>query len=190
MAAHEDQKYVEALLNNNSALIGEIYKKCSHQCTSFIKKNSGTLAEANDIFQEAITTLYYQAKRGLILTAPVCAYLFRIYRGKWLNLLKKKKRKKEATDLINWETSGFNNIVIQPVEENSFEETQEKIFMDCFAKLSNSAKQLFDLRYKDKKSAKEIAKRLGIEDNTVNQRFSYYKKTLKDCVEKHPDFKN
>jgi len=189
MIAHKDQQYVKALLNNDSVLIEEIYKKCSVQCVKFVKNNSGTLSEAKDVFQESITTLYHQAKSGLILTAPICAYLYRIYRGKWINLLNSKKRKSASINLTNLSSNGYTGITIHYTEEHSFEETREKIFMECFEKLSIEAKQLFNLRYKNKMPSKEIARQLNIADNAVNQRFSYYKQKLKDCVEKHSDFK-
>jgi len=189
MKTHTDQKYIVALLNHNSALIEEIYKKCSVQCEKYVKQNSGTVAEAKDIFQEAMAALYHQAKKGLILQAPVCAYLYLVYKGKWLNLLKSKKRKRKQLSLRNDGKDGYIHEPPYSTDDNLIETIKEQIFMDCFDKLSADAKQLFNLRYKDKLPSKEIARQLNIEDNTVNQRFSYYKQKLKDCVEQHPDIK-
>lgn len=190
MTAHEDQKYIEALCNNNSTLIEEIYKKCSTQCIKYVQKNSGTLAEAKDVFQEALATLYQKAKSGLILTAPICGYLYLIYKSKWINLLNSKKRKKAQMNLRNLTNDGYIGIETQPEEVHSIEERRERIFLDCFEKLSDEVKQLFNLRYKNNMPSKEIAKQLNIDENTVNQRFSYYKQKLKDCVKQHNELKN
>lgn len=190
MTAHEDQKYIEALCKNNSALIEEIYKKCSGQCLKFVQKNSGTAAEAKDVFQEALATLYHKAKSGLILTAPICGYLYPIYKGKWINLLNSKKRKNVQMNLRNLTNDGYIGIETHLEEAQSIEERRERIFLDCFEKLADEVKQLFNLRYKNNMASKEIAKQLNIDENTVNQRFSYYKQKLKDCVKQHHELKD
>jgi len=187
---HEDQKYIVALLNNDSALIEEVYKKCSPQCTKFIKKNSGTIEDAKDIFQNTISYVYNKAKLALekgselILTVPVCAYLYPIYRSRWFNELKIRKR-----ILRNREKGGYNNSVASDsVDLRLIQEQVEKIFMDCFNKQPPDYKVLFKMRYKQNMTSKEIAVELKIEYNTVDQRLYYYKEKLKKCVEEHPDY--
>jgi len=162
MATHNDQKYIRALLNNDSALIEEIYKKCSPQCIKFIKNNRGTKDDAKDIFQNTISYVYSKAKTALekgselILTAPICAYLFPIYKGRWYNELKIRKR-----ILRNEEKNGYKDI---------------------------ETKELHKMRYKDNMSSKEIAAILKIDHNTIDQRLYYYKEKLKKCAEQHPEF--
>jgi len=181
---HEDQKYIEALLNNDKLLIEEIYKKCHVQCVKFAKNNSGTVADAKDIFQESIVKLYNQAKSGLVLDVPICAYLYIIYKRIWLNILNKTN-----TFLRILKDIGYISETKSTIDIDKIKEKMDRIFMDCFNKLPDDVKQLFIMRYKDGLSSKEIALRLNIEDNTVNQRFSYYKQILRDCVQQHPYFK-
>jgi len=178
---HEDHKYIEALLNKNAILIEEFYEKCLAQCIKYVKNNSGTKADAKDIFQESIVKLYTQAKSGLVLDVPICAYLYVIYKRIWFNILNKKN-----TFLRISKDIGYISETKSAIDVDRIKEKMEQIFMDCFDKLPDDVKQLFNLRYKDKLSSKEIALKLNIEDNTVNQRFSYYKQILKDCVQKHP----
>ncbi|GAB3927484.1 RNA polymerase sigma factor [Mucilaginibacter myungsuensis] len=87
---HPDQRYVTALLNNDTALIGEVYKSCARQVRSYICFNNGTEDDAADIFQEALIDIYNQAKyKGLELTCPFNAFLFLVCKRKWFNELKK-----------------------------------------------------------------------------------------------------
>jgi DNA-directed RNA polymerase specialized sigma24 family protein len=90
-ATHPDQRYVTALLNNDAALIDEIYKSCARQVKSYICFNNGSEDDAADIFQEALIDIYHQAKnKDLQLTCPFNAFVFLVCKRKWFNELKKR----------------------------------------------------------------------------------------------------
>ncbi|WP_339835181.1 sigma factor [uncultured Flavobacterium sp.] len=91
---HQDQVYIDGLLNNNSSIIESIYKKFAPKVTYYIKMNSGSADEAQDVIQEVLITIYNQAKtKGLELTCPFDAYFFLLCKRKWLNELKKSSNK-------------------------------------------------------------------------------------------------
>ena len=46
---HEDQKYIDGLLKNNSFIIQAIYDKFVPKVVNYIKQNSGSTDEAQDI---------------------------------------------------------------------------------------------------------------------------------------------
>jgi len=86
---HDDQKYIEVLLNGDRVLINEIYQKYGNQCKRFVIKNGGTAEEANDVFQEALVSIILRAKSSnLKLEVPFGAYLYDIYKRKWIDLCK------------------------------------------------------------------------------------------------------
>ena len=65
---HEDQKYIEGLLENNSFIIQAIYNKFVPKVINYVKQNSGDSDQAQDIVQDTIVTIYNQAKnKGLQL---------------------------------------------------------------------------------------------------------------------------
>jgi len=91
---HEDQKYIEALLNNNSILIEEIYKKWGPDVKKFVLKNSGSVEEANDLFQESLEIVLHKARADdFVLSVPFGGFLYFVYRNNWFNKLKRKKKK-------------------------------------------------------------------------------------------------
>jgi len=99
ISPHEDQKYIEALLNNNSVLIEEIYRKWGPDVRKFVLKNNGSPEEANDLFQESLETLLAKAKtEKFVLTAPLGGFLYYVYRNKWYNKLKIKKKNEVIID--------------------------------------------------------------------------------------------
>ena len=74
---HSDQKYIEGLAANNSAIIKEIYKKFVPKVVFYIKNNSGDQDQAQDVVQEIMILLFNQAKaKTLQLTCPFDAYFF------------------------------------------------------------------------------------------------------------------
>jgi len=184
MAVHEDQKYIRALVNDDNLLIDEIYVKCSPQCINFVLNNNGTLEDAENIFQNTIMDVYEKCK-NIILTVPICGYLYSIYSRKWYNELKIRKR-----ILRNKEKSGYTDIETDPIELKLIQKKIEKIFMDCFNKQPEDYKALHKLRYKENMSSKQIAAQLNIDHNTVDQRLYYYKEKLKKCAEQHSEFKD
>ena len=89
---HPDQKYIDALLKNDSALLDELYTKFSGKIKNMVLQNNGAEADAADIFQEALLSIYNTAKKGdFTLTCPFEAFLYRICNNKWLNELNKRK---------------------------------------------------------------------------------------------------
>lgn len=182
MKIHEDQKYIRALCNNDSTIIEEIYEKCSQQCINFVLKNSGTIEEAENIFQNTMIVVLKKCNE-LILTVPICAYLHSVHKRAWLNELKIRKRILRNKDKIVSTYTATNSLDLRLAQEK-----MEEIYMDCFDKQPEDYKKLHELRYVENKSSKEIAVILNIGHNTVDQRLFYYKEKLKKCAENHPDY--
>ena len=79
---HQDQIYIEGLANNNSEVIARIYKKFAPKVTCYIKMNSGSEDQAQDVIQEVLIAMYNQAKtKGLELTCPFDAFFFYCVKG-------------------------------------------------------------------------------------------------------------
>jgi len=75
-APHEDQKYIKALLDNNSVLIEEIYRKWGPDVRKFVLKNSGSTEEANDLFQESLMIVLQKARADrFVLTVPFGGFI-------------------------------------------------------------------------------------------------------------------
>lgn len=177
---HKDQQYIDALLNNDSVLIQEIYTKFAPQCKRFIEKNNGDAQKANDIFQESLIYVFRKAKTKYFeLSAPFGGYLYFVYRGKWLDELKKKgvfNLRIDDIDLYTDDTTTY------------LKELKYMIYKACYDKLSDTCKEILGARFL-KIGAKELAEELQIEPNAADQRMYYCRESLKKCIEQHSDFK-
>jgi len=177
---NERQKYLDALLESNEELIAEIYLKYSPECRHFILKNNGTVGDAKDIFQETLIALLIKLKTKKIeLTVPFGAYLYRIYKNKWIDQLRKKS-KNPLTIIDN------DRYVVE--EYNLSIEKQYDIYKECFELLGEECKQIMRARFAGMRG-NDIATKLGITRNYVNQKMLVCRKKLKECCQNHPDFR-
>ncbi|MDX1477156.1 MAG: RNA polymerase sigma factor [Saprospiraceae bacterium] len=90
---HPDQYLLDGLLRADRAVIDEIYRRFFPPLRRHIVRNSGRGADAKDVFQECLLTIYRKKETGgTILHEPFGSYLHRLGKWLWLNELKKRKR--------------------------------------------------------------------------------------------------
>ncbi len=169
---HPDQKYIEALLKNDTILLSEIYEKFAPKVVGYIKKNSGDDSRAQDIIQETLITIYKQAKeKELKLTCPFDAYFFLLCKRKWLNELKKSSQK-EVT--INEEVVSINDESVRFAEETEIFNAKHELFTEMFDQLGKACKELLKVTFTIK-SMEEVAQKLG-------QSYAYVRKKKSLCI--------
>ena len=173
-STHPDQKYVDALLNNDNKGIAEIYSLFAPKVIGYIKKNSGDDARAQDIVQEGILTIYDQAKtKGLQLTCPFDAYFFLICKRKWLNVLKKTSPERVT---INEEITSIDAQIQSQADETSMFEAQTSLFNEMLASMGEKCRELIKLTFTIK-SMELVAEKLGVS-------YAYARKKKSLCVGK------
>lgn len=180
---HPDQKYVDALVENNAALIREIYDKFVPKVIGYIRKNSGDEAAARDIVQETLITIYDQAKtKGLQLTCPFDAYFFLICKRKWLNMLKKSGNK-EVT--IEEERLYISDDAHERAEENRAFDEKQQLYMTMLSKLGESCKKIITLGFSSL-SMMEVAEQLGVTYAYARKRKSVCLAQLTQLIQESP----
>ena len=169
---HDDQKYVDGLVANNSFIIQAIYDKFAPKVVNYIKQNNGNEHSAKDIIQETIITIYNQgSQKKLQLTCPFDAYFFLLCKRKWLNHLKK-NNKNQVT--INEEVLSKNDDAQELSFETSDFENKQALFNQMFQKLGTACKELLEATFKTK-SMEEVAKSLDIS-------YAYARKKKSLCI--------
>ena len=182
---HEDQKYIDGLLKNNSFIIQAIYDKFVPKVINYIKQNSGDADQAQDVIQETLITIYNQAsQKKLQLTCPFDAYFFLLCKRKWLNELKKKTNK-EVT--INEEVLSKDDDSQELAFETSLFGEKQELFNTMFQKLGNACKDLIKATFKIK-SMEEVAKSLGVTYAYARKKKSLCIGKLTKLVQESPQF--
>jgi RNA polymerase sigma factor (sigma-70 family) len=171
---HEDQKYIDGLLKNNAFIIQAIYDKFVPKVVNYIKQNSGTTDEAQDVIQDTLITIYNQSsKKKLELTCPFDAYFFLLCKRKWLNELKKRSTRQVT---INDEVLYKEDEAPELAFETYLYGEKEALFTEMFQKIGDACKELLQATFKIK-SMEEVAESLGVT-------YAYARKKKSLCIGK------
>ncbi|GAB1855348.1 hypothetical protein MHTCC0001_01810 [Flavobacteriaceae bacterium MHTCC 0001] len=182
---HEDQKYIDGLLQNNTFVIQSIYNKFAPKVVNYIKQNSGSEDEAKDVIQDTLITIYNQAsEKGLQLTCPFDAYFFLLCKRKWLNILKKSSSK-EVT--INEDVLSKSDEAQELAFETSIFSERQALFTEMFNKLGTACKDLLMATFKIN-SMEEVAKSLGVTYAYARKKKSLCIGKLTELVQGSPKF--
>lgn len=169
---HTDQRYITALLDNDTVIIREIYTRYAHRIKHYIMANSGSEDDAADIFQEALVDIYNQARqKQLQLTCPFEPFLLLVCKRKWLNLLKKRGREPVTNHDID---VSIGEDVFAMAEQMQQHDKKMQVFLQCFEKLGQGCKDI-------------LRKCLGGEDQSViaeqlKVSYGYLRKKKSECM--------
>lgn len=182
---HEDQKYIDGLVQNNSFIIQAIYDKFVPKVVNYIKQNNGSTDKAQDVIQDTLVTIYNQAtQKKLQLTCPFDAYFFLLCKRKWLNELKKSFNK-EVT--INDAILSKGDEAQELAFETSVFGEKQALFTEMFQKMGTACKDLLTATFKIK-SMEEVAESLGISYAYARKKKSLCIGKLTELVRKSPKF--
>lgn len=175
-AIHPDNKYIDALLQNDTALLDELYTKYSGKIKYMVMQNNGTEADAADVFQEAIVDIYKKAKAGFTLTCPMEAFLYLICRNRWLNHITRKK----YNNVTFADEEGYSNLVSEDsfanAEQILISQNRRNLIESKLADLGESCRQLLLYNWGGKK-LEEIAE-------LMKTSYAYIRKKKSDCMGK------
>jgi len=184
---HPDCKYIKALIDNDLVLIEEIYQKYSNKILVFVKKNSGSAKDAEDVFQEALIDIYEQGKKeDFQLTCPFDAYLYVICRNKWRDQLRKKKKIGVTIDDV--EQCNDKDFSLILAEETIIENNRRQLFEQMFEKLGDSCKKVLRLNWKGI-PLKEVAEQLDLSYGYTRKKKIECIARLTKLVQEHPLYK-
>ena len=182
---HEDQKYIEGLLKNNSFIIQAIYDKFVPKVINYIKQNSGNEDQAKDVIQETLITIYNQAKeKNLQITCPFDAYFFLLCKRKWLNVIKKNTKEVTINEAVLSKGDDAHELAL----ETALFGEKQVLFNTMFEKLGNACKELIKATFKIK-SMEEVAASLGVTYAYARKKKSLCIGQLTKLVQESPRFK-
>ncbi len=182
---HPDQKYIDGIAANDSAVIEMIYKKYAPKVVQFITNNSGDRDQAQDVIQEIMILLFNQAKaKKLQLTCPFDAYFFLLCKRRWLNELKKSSNKGVTIYENAVSITESEHELITKTEE--FDEKQ-KLFDTMFQKLGDKCQEVLKLSF-TLKSMEEVAEKLNVTYGYVRKKKSLCVGQLTEWIQEAKNF--
>lgn len=172
MEINKQLTLVDAIKANDERALRELYQENYKKVELHIIKNNGTMTQAKDLYQEAFLAMYQNIKMDLFVPLSETAlqgYLYSIAKNKWIDFLRSAQYKKTRPL--------YENVVLAD-DANSTAELDEKIeneqkielTLNAFSKLGKNCKNLLTQFYFDKKSMREIAVELGLEEASVRNK--------------------
>ena len=178
---------LERLRAGDRQTVEAIYDQCFGMIANWVRKNSGTQKDAEDVFQDALVSLYQRAgEPDFSLSCKLSTFIFSIAKNIWLYRLRSKGRHVftdvDATDSIPHSDMQLADELIEKAEA-------EFVYQRNFDKLSERCRQVLTLFFNGL-SMQEITQKMGlVSDNATRKKKHHCKNELISLVEKDPLFK-
>jgi len=155
--------WVSGLLRNDPQLVRALYATHYPSVRQFVVKNSGTASDAQDVFQEAVTTLWLHVKEGRFnanAESDPGGFLFRVAKNKWLDVVRSAAHRHMR--VLKDEQVGAH-----PIEDER--EMEERILRlhEVYGNLDEKCRKVLDQFYFERKDLATIAENMGVEEESI-----------------------
>ena len=166
-----ENQFIKGILENDFQVLEKIYVEHLPTVVAMVKRNSGSMEDARDVFQEAIVVVFRKAALpDFELTTSFGGYLYSICRYIWLRQLKKKHRLEVTLE------PGEVYIADGDMEALLLETEKRQLFQQKLAELGQECRKVLQLFFAGT-PLKEIARQMNYTEDYIK------KKNLK-CKEK------
>lgn len=178
-----EETYLKGIIENDVTVLQDVYQQFLPEVVKYVRNNSGGLADAKDVFQEAILVIYHKAQQEeLTLTSTFAAYLFGICKNMWLKRLRSKSSKVLPL-------SATNELTVENEYEEQFLKTRKwKLFNQKFQSLAEECQKVLQMLFNGQ-SGQEIANEMGYTIEYAKRKKYKCKLGLMDLIRKDPEFK-
>jgi RNA polymerase sigma factor (sigma-70 family) len=167
-----DEQLIRSLALGESSTISHIYQSCYPTIEKMVFKMNGSLDDAYDTFQDAVTILYEKAKADdLHLTCKFSTYLTAVAKHIWLKKLTKKKN--QSFSILH---DNMEDLIGVDDDVNLFFEFENNVskLTTCFQQIGEPCKGVLTAFYITNKSMQDIAAEFGY-TNAENAKTQKYK---------------
>ena len=174
-----DISIIEGVRKQDDKILNWLYDNYLQTVRDHVLKNSGSIEDVSDVFQDSIIVLYNQiTENNLNLTTDLKGYFFGIARNVWSAQLRTKQRTTELEfDLSDEEElSEINDVIFQKVVYRAFQKLKpdQQLILNLFSE---------GIAYED------IAIKMNLKNETYARRKKYLcKEALLELVKEDPEY--
>ena len=179
-----EDAYLERLRKGDPQVIRALYGEYFEKIKTLVLRNKGTLADAEDVFQDAIMAIYAKVKKApeFQLKSSFYGYLYGICRNLWLSELKKRKQSGVTFE----DTSQL--IIVDIPSDHQIEAQKDRLYREKFALLGPDCKKVLLWFLKGMK-LKEIALKMKYKGEQYAKKKKYKcQKQLIEMIKQDPKF--
>ena len=174
-----DKNIIEGIRKQDDKTLNWLYDNYSQMVRNYVMKNSGTIEDVSDVFQDTIIILFKQIDdQSLELTSDLKGYFFGIAKNVWNANLRKKRK-----------TTGLeSDFPDEFTHEEPDEPMFERIVSRAFQKLKPDNQLVLTL-FADGCTYDEIAQKMNLKNEIYARRKKYLsKEALIELVKKDPEY--
>jgi RNA polymerase sigma factor (sigma-70 family) len=173
-----DSTIIEGVRLQDDTILNWLYDNYFPAVKNHVLKNSGSLEDVSDVFQDSIIALYKQiTEESLNLTTDLKGYFFGIARNVWSSHLRVKQRSTELViDIADEEPDDYGDPLLERVVSRAFQKLKpdQQLIMSLFS---------------DGHSYEEIADKMNLKSEVYARRKKYLcKEALLDLVKEDPEY--
>ncbi|MBI1223831.1 MAG: sigma-70 family RNA polymerase sigma factor [Bacteroidetes bacterium] len=178
-----DQHLLKGILAADNQSIRRVYDLALPSVITWVVKNSGTEADARDIYQDALMALFRKLESSdFTLTCTLKSFLRIMCRNLWLTKLRDAK-KYQAAPLENVEEVSLEKDMVAQLEQSE----RSRLFFKHFDGLGENCRKILSLFF-DKIPLADIAKQMDTSENYIKKRKFQCKEQLINAVQSDPIF--
>jgi RNA polymerase sigma factor (sigma-70 family) len=180
------EELVASVKQNDNTTLKKLYQLNYKKVEVLVLRNSGTVDNAKDIYQEAFLTTWQKIKKGDFIPTSesyINGFIFTVAKNKWLDVLRSKKYKDTSimSQIEGLQIASENEIMHHDHEEDP----QMQMMMTAFASLGDACKDLLKKFYFEKLSMNAIAAILNLDAASVrNKKYRCMERLRKKAQEK------
>jgi RNA polymerase sigma factor (sigma-70 family) len=153
----KNKKVIDGILSGNQKIFNDLYEYEFPKVVNLIKRYSGNIENAKDVFQDAVIILIEKVySNTLDLTCSIETYLFSICKYLWMNQLRQKERVVQMNKFLDKEHFTNDFSICFYSTPDIYENVNSEI-----NKLGDPCQQLLECYYYKQMSWEEIATKLG-----------------------------
>jgi len=173
-----DSRIIEGIRLQDDMILNWLYDSYFPAVKNHVLKNSGSVEDVSDVFQDSIIVLYRQiTEENLKLTTDLKGYFFGIARNVWSAQLRKNQRVIELeTDIPDDDPDEYADLLM------------ERVVSRAFQKLKPDQQLILSL-FSDGHSYEDIAIRMKLKNELYARRKKYLcKEALLDLIKEDPEY--
>lgn len=176
--------YLKGIAENDFSVLEKIYEESLPEVIKYVKRNSGTLNDAKDVFQEGILVIYKKVKQNsLVLTTSFHVFLFSVCKKIWLKKLKRKSHKEVTLD-------EFMNISFEENFDEKFIISRKwTLFNKKFQSLAEECRKVLKMLFNGH-SGKDIAKTMDYTEDYAKRKKYKCKRHLAQLIKSDAEYKH
>ncbi|MBP7513855.1 MAG: sigma-70 family RNA polymerase sigma factor [Flavobacteriales bacterium] len=158
-----DTNWVDGLRRNDQVAMRSIYKAHFPAVRQYVLQNSGTVSDAQDVFQEAIVVLWMNVKLDRFSAGTESGpggFLFRVAKNKWLDVVRSAAHRHMKV---------VHNDQSLERRSDAPDDTEERItrLRGVYEKLDDKCRTILDQYYFERKDLATIAAGMGVEEDSI-----------------------